>query len=205
MPYNSLIPRTIVSLVQPAVYAVAARLFVLTTDRRGSRRFKPSISTFFETGLVTSLYEQLLMSPRLSHLDVRHEMPFSAAAKGRQRQVDIWLRPVVGGYAHCVEAGDFSVGKAHSDARKLQILNPRGSNWFLAFFRHPEDADDPFSKIQRSFGRQNGLDPHLVTADEKLTRAFQVYLPNGSHDPFGFSLFKVAAPSPSAGSVPPSC
>jgi len=186
----SLIPRTIASLIQPAVYSLAGRLFILTTDRSGSNRYKPTVTTFYETSLVTSLYEHLLMSPTLAHLDVRHEMPFPGAA-GRPKQVDLWLRPVNGGYAHCIEAGDFAVGKAHADGRKLRTLNPKGANWFLAFFRDPADAYDPVGTLQASFDRTNGLDGSLLVSDPRLTGHFEVYRPNGDHDPFGFALLKV--------------
>lgn len=36
------IPKTVLALVEPAVQATAARLFVLTTGRAGSARFKPA-------------------------------------------------------------------------------------------------------------------------------------------------------------------
>lgn len=138
----------------------------------------------------------------MAHLDIRHEMPFPTA-RGRPKQVDLWLRPVDSGYAHCIEAGDFAVGKAHGDARKLQALNPRGANWFLAFFRQRPEAASPFATIQSSYGRRNGLNRHLITADERLTGSFQVYRPNGNHDPFGFALLKVAAPAPAGAPQPP--
>jgi len=130
------------------------------------------------------------MSPVLSHLDIRHEMPYPGVA-GRPKQVDLWLRPVNGGYAHCIEAGDFSVGKAHSDAKKLRALNPRGSNWFLAFFRNAADAEDPFGVLEASCARGNGLDRTIVETNSRLASSFEVYRPNGAHDPFGFALLKV--------------
>lgn len=67
------IPRTIFRLVEPAVWGLAARLLILTTDRKGSSKAKPSVSTFYETGIVTSLYEAMLMSAVLSNYDIRHE------------------------------------------------------------------------------------------------------------------------------------
>jgi hypothetical protein len=70
------IPRTIFALVEPAVWSLAARLLILTTDRRGSAKYQPTVGTFYETGIVTALYEALLMSPVLAHLDIRHEMAF---------------------------------------------------------------------------------------------------------------------------------
>jgi len=107
------IPTTLLSLVQPAVQSLAGRLFVLTTGRAGSRHFKPSVVSFYETGLVTALYEQLLMTPLLQHMDIRHEMPYHGTA-GAPKQVDLWLRHLNGAHPHLVEAGDFSVGKVHT-------------------------------------------------------------------------------------------
>ena len=172
------------------MYALAVRLFVLTTERAGSASFKPTVSTFYETSLVTSLYEHLLMSPLLAHLDIRHEMPFPGVA-GRPKQVDLWLRPVNGGYAHCIEAGDFGVGKAHADAHKLKAINPNGANWFLAFFRTGEEAKNPLITLQNSFKRANGLDKYILKLDENLVKTFEVYRPNGLHSPFGFALLRV--------------
>ena len=189
MPY-SLIPRTIAVFAQPAVYAVSARLFVLTTDRLGSSQFKPTVATFYETGLVTSLYEHLLMSPTLAHLDIRHEMPFPGIA-GRPKPVDLWLRPANGGFAHCVEAGDFGVRKAHADAAKLRKINPKGSNWFLAFFRGRAEALDPCATLDASFQRANKLNHKIVEFDKHLTSSFKVYCLNGVHDSFGYSLLKI--------------
>lgn len=184
------IPHTIASIVQPSVYALAVRLFVLTTGRAGSAKYKPTVSTFYETSLVTSLYEHLLMSPDLAHLDIRHEMPFPGGS-GAPKKVDLWLRPVNGGYAHCIEAGDFGVGKAHSDAAKLSSINPNGSNWFLAFFRSDSAARDPWGTLTTSFGRSNGLDGSLLAMNDDLTGSFTVYRPNGAHSPFGYSLLRV--------------
>ena len=184
------IPGTIAALVQPSVYALATRLFVLTTGRAGSTKFKPTVSTFYETSIVTAIYEHLLMSPDLAHLDIRHEMPFPGAA-GRPKQVDLWLRPVNGGYAHCIEAGDFGVGKAHADAAKLRSINPKGSNWFLAFFRGESEAKDPFGVLETSFKRTNGLDDTQLRMSDDLTGSFNVYRPNGAHSPVGYSLLRV--------------
>ena len=131
------------------------KLFVLTSDRAGSAKFHPTVSTFYETGLVTSLYEQLLMSPVLQHLEIRHEMPYHSPGAGAPPRVDLWMRPVNGGYPHLIEAGDFGVGKVHSDLRKIAPFNRNGSNWFLAFFREPNDAADPMAVINASLKRTN--------------------------------------------------
>ena len=186
----SKIPKTVFELVQPAVWSLAARLLVLSTHRLGSQTFKPTVSTFYETSIITSLYEALLMSPVLAHLEVRHEMPYPGPV-GAPKQVDLWLRPHNGGYPHLIEAGDFSVGKVHRDLGKLKALNPSGSNWFLAFFRDPTyGARDPWSVIQNSFQRANGLDKTLVDASSHFATSFDVYRPNTTPDPFGAALFQ---------------
>lgn len=185
----SLIPKTILALVQPAVQATAARLFVLTTGRAGSANFQPTVTTFYETGLVTALYEQLLMSPVLAKYEIRHEMPYPGAA-GRPKQVDLWLKPVGGGYPHLIEAGDFAPGKVHSDIRKISPINAHGGNWFLAFFRNPSHAADPWAEISRSLQRANGLDAVLVEVDRRLTTSFPVYRPNHPPDHFGAALIR---------------
>lgn len=113
----------------------------MTSGRAGSARFKPTVATFYETGLVTALYEQLLMSPNLNHLEIRHEMPYQGPV-GAPKQVDLWLRHLDGAHPQLIEAGDFGVGKVHADLAKITALNPRGANWFLAFFRMT-GADDP--------------------------------------------------------------
>lgn len=187
--YVSLIPKTIVALVRPAVDNTALRLFLLTAQRPGSRVHKPAVSTFFETGLVTSLYEQLLMGPVLSHLEIRHEMAFSLGA-GRPRQVDLWFRPLKGGYPHLLEAGHFAVAKVHRDIAKMKALNPHGACWFLAFFRDPATAPDPWAAIQNSLKRGNGLKTSLLQVNRKLTGSFGVYRPDGASETFGYSLFK---------------
>lgn len=186
----SRVPRTILSLVQPSVQVVAGRLFVLTTGRPGSDKYQPTISTFYETGLVTALYEQLLMSPVFANYEIRHEMPYHGTG-GAPERVDLWMRPVKGGYPHLVEAGDYSKGKVESDAAKMRRLNTTGANWFLAFFRGPRNSIRPFETIHESINRANGLDQNLVEVEEQLTTSFQVYRPDGNHDPFGAALIRV--------------
>ena len=159
-PMAGYIPKTIVSLVQPAVYAVAGRLFVLTAGRAGSAQYHPTVATFYETGLVTALYEQLLMSPQLVHLEIRHEMPYPGPT-GAPKRVDLWIRPLNGGHPTLIEAGDFGVSKVHTDLAKLKTLNPNGTNWFLAFFRD-EQAGTPQDCLDSSFARKNGLDSAKV-------------------------------------------
>ena len=183
------IPETIVSLIQPSIQALASRLFVLTAGREGSEKFKPTISDFYETGIVTVLYEHLLMTPLLQHMDIRHEMPYPGSGRGAPKKVDLWMRPFNGGDPHLIEAGDFAVGKVHNDIKKLETITDRGARWFLAFFRD-ETAVDPWKTIQDSFKRGNGLDANKVEAQQSLTGTFQVYRPDGNHDNFGYSLFK---------------
>jgi hypothetical protein len=185
------IPKTIFSLVQPSVQALAARLFVLTSGRKGSAKYRPTVNTFYETGIVTGLYEHLLMSPALQHLEIRHEMPYHGTG-GAPKRVDLWLRPVNGGHPTLVEAGDFGVGKVHEDLAKITAINPDGTNWFLAFFRDPKKTNpsDPWAILTDSFARQNGLDTNRVEADQSLVTHFEVYRPTGDHDTFGVALLR---------------
>lgn len=187
----SYIPETVFSLVKPSVESLAARLFVLTSGREGSAKYRPTANTFFETGIVTALYEHLLMSPKLQHLEIRHEMPYPGTL-GAPKQVDLWLRPVNGGHPTLIEAGDFSVGKVHQDIAKIAAINPNGTNWFLAFFRDPKKTTpgDPWRVLTDSFARANGLDGDLVEADQDLVDHFEVYRPTGNHDTFGFALLR---------------
>lgn len=184
------IPRTIFALVEPAVWSLAARLLILTTDRPGSKKYQPTVATFYETGLVTALYEAMLMSPMLAHLEIRHEMDFPTPGRGAPKRVDLWLRPHNGGRALMIEAGDFRVGKVHEDLAKLKVLNPRGTNWFLAFFRSNPMASAPFDELGRSFDRGNGLDDEKVSMEGSLVRSFHVFRPNFEPDNFGVALLR---------------
>lgn len=186
---DSLVNKAVRSAIQPALYALAVRLFVLTTDRKGSSKHKPTVATFYETSIVTAIYEHLLMMPKLAHLEIRHEMPYKGPA-GAPKRVDLWIRPPSGGYAHLIEAGDFGVGKVHQDLAKTKALNPNGANWFLCFFRESAAAKDPHSIITKSFARKGGLDSARVDYDKRFTKTFEVYRPDGQHDPFGFTLFR---------------
>jgi len=185
------IPKTIFSLVQPAVQALAARLFVLTSGRNGSAKYRPTVNTFYETGIVTSLYEHLLMSPALQHLEIRHEMPYHGPV-GAPKRVDLWLRPVNGGHPTLIEAGDFAVGKVHTDLAKIKTLNPNGTNWFLALFRDPvkTNPNDPWTVLTNSLAHGAGLDPAKVEADQTLVTHFEVYRPTGDHDAFGVAFLR---------------
>lgn len=185
------IPRTIFALVEPAVWSLAARLLILTTDRPGSKKHQPTVSTFYETGLVTALYEALLMSPMLAHLEIRHEMSFEKLqGRGAPKRVDLWLRPHNGGRAIMIEVGDFGVKKVHSDLAKLKVLNPKGTIWFLAFFRKEPAAANPYCELKKSFDRGNGLDTAKVIMSKPLVRSFDVYRPNSKPDKFGAALLR---------------
>lgn len=184
-------PRTIFALVDPAVWSLASQLLILTTGRKGSKKHQPDVSTFYETGLVTSLYEALLMSPALAHLDIRHEMPYKiTAGRGAPKQVDLWLRPHNGGHPIMIEAGDFGVGKVHHDLAKLKSINPSGTNWFLAFFRNLPASADPKDELKRSFARSNGLDSSRVKMHSTLVKSFDVYRPGKPPDKFGVALLR---------------
>ena len=184
-------PRTIFRLVEPAVWSLAARLFILTTDRKGSAKAKPSVATFYETGIVTSLYEAMLMSAVLSNYDIRHEEPYKTPGKrGAPKQVDLWLRPHNGGIPILIEAGDFSPGKVHRDLAKLKKLNPKGTNWFLAFFRKTPKSADPLLELTRSYKRKGGLNAKKVKVENVLVMSFDVFRPNGTPDKFGVALLR---------------
>lgn len=191
-PYKAKLAKAICALIQPSVYSLASRLFVLTTGRQGSKEYQPTVATFYETGVVTAIYEHLLMSPLLAHLEIRHEMDYKLTkGTGAPKQVDLWLRPPGGGYAHLIEAGDFTPGKVNRDLKKIQKLNPSGANWFLAFFRHVKvGSQDPWARIQKCFENKRGLDPAVATISQDLTGSFLVYRPDGNHDSFGFALFR---------------
>ncbi len=192
------IPKTVFALVEPAVWSIMARLLVLTTGRKGSKKHMPNVATFYETSIVTGLYEAMLMSPALAHMEIRHEMSFHAMVKsggkkgnavGAPKQVDLWLRAHNGGNAIMIEVGDFAVGKIHRDLKKLSTLNPQGSNWFLAFFRVGPTAKDPKTEIDRSFLRKNGLNSSVIKANGVLVKSFEVYRPSSEPDWFGVALF----------------
>lgn len=186
------IPTTIFRLTEPAVWSLAARLLILTTDRKGSIKAKPSVATFYETGIVTALYEAMLMSSVLSNYDIRHEEPYKKTkGKGAPKQVDLWLRPHNGGIPVLIEAGDFSPGKVHRDLAKLKNLNPKGANWFLALFRKDQAiAASPLLELQRSFKRKNGLKATQVKLEPTLVTSFDVFRPNGQPDKFGVALLR---------------
>jgi hypothetical protein len=185
------IPKTIFALVEPAVWSLAARLLILTTDRRGSARAKPTVATFYETGIVTSLYEAMLMSAVLANYDIRHEEPYKlTTGKGAPKQIDLWLRPHNGGKPIMIEAGDFVPGKVHRDLAKLKHLNLNGTNWFLAFFRNAPTNADPLAELKRSFKRKNGLDKLKVQLEPSLVRSFDVFRPNRTPDKFGVVLLR---------------
>lgn len=186
------IPRTVFSLVEPAVWSLAARLLILTTGRKGSAKHKPTVATFYETGLVTALYEALLMSPALAHLDIRHEMPFKeGTGKGAPKRVDLWLRAHNGGTPTMIEAGDFEPAKVHSDLGKLTKIDPKATRWFLAFFRDLPAAATPLEVLEKSFSRKGGgLDSKQVELDEALVRSFEVYRPGALPDKFGVALLR---------------
>ena len=186
------IPRMIFALVEPAVWSLAARLLILTTDRPGSREHQPTVATFYETGIVTALYEALLMSPVLAHLDIRHEMSFKLTkGRGAPLQVDLWLRPHNGGRPTMIEAGDFKVGKVHRDLAKLKRLNPKGTNWFLAFWRSGDGAANPKDELQKCFKRKKGrLKKSAVTVDADLVGTFAVVRPGKTADSFGVALLR---------------
>lgn len=183
------IAKTIVYLVEPAVRSVADRLFVLTSGRKGSRRHQPTIASFYETGIVVALFEFLLMSPQLAHLEIRHENPYTG--KTRPFQVDLWIRPQNGGYPHLIEAGDFTPGKLKHDAKKMRQLNRRGANWFLAFFRQEPDSREPFKRLMRARKRRGSLKGLHLTLDKRFSGSFTIKLPGRDPTFFGYAMIRI--------------
>lgn len=166
-------------------------MLILTTGRKGKASAKPTVATFYETGIVTALYEAMLMSAVLSNYDIRHEEPYKTpGALGAPKQVDLWLRPHNGGNPILIEAGDFGPGKVHRDLAKLKALNPTGTNWFLAFLRSPPESADPLIELKRSLTRKNGLDPLQVKVSPGLVTSFNVFRPNAAPDKFGVALLR---------------
>jgi hypothetical protein len=186
---HALISKTVCAMVEPAVRSVADRIFVLTAGRAGSQKRKPTIKSFFETGLVVAIYEFLLMSPELAHLEIRHENPYPATT--RPEQVDLWIKPPNGGYAHIIEAGDFTPGKLKADASKMRRLNPKGYNWFLAFFREEPHSCDPWKRLQHCRRRKGSLKYARLEFDQRMVGSFSLRLPGMAEVHFGYALIRV--------------
>lgn len=186
------IVKTTFELVEPAMWGLASKLLILSTERKGAQKHKPSVSTFYETGIVNSLYEAMLMSPALSNQDIRHEMPDKRlpGAKGASKQVDLWMRPYNGGVPTMIEAGDFSIGKVHRDLDKIRKMNPNGQNWFLAFFRTEPHASDPKACIDKAFKRKNGLSSVKIYQNRVLHHTFKIYKSKGAYESFGVAMFQ---------------
>lgn len=186
---KGLIAKTVVSLVEPAVRSLADRLFILSGGRKGSKKHQVTIQSFYETGIVVSLFEFLLMSPDLAHLEIRHENPYVGTT--RPFQVDLWIRPPNGGYPHLIEAGDFTPGKLKSDAKKMRSLNKKGANWFLGFFRDEPDSGDPWKKVMQARKRKSSLKGIHLGLDSKLSGSFEIKLPGRTPIKFGYALIRI--------------
>lgn len=186
------IVKTTFELIEPAMWSLASKLLILSTERKGAKKYKPSVSTFYETGIITTLYEAMLMSPALANQDIRHEMPDKKlpGVKGAPKQVDLWLRPYNGGVATMIEAGDFSVAKVHRDLNKIRKMNPTGQNWFLAFFRSEPQASDPKSYVLKAFVRKNGLSEDKIYKTRVLYHTFKIYKNRGCYENFGVAMFQ---------------
>jgi hypothetical protein len=184
----ALISRNLLESIEPAVHSLADRIFVLTGGRQGSQKHKPTIATFFETGLVVAIYEFLLMNPALAHLEILHERPYPSAT--RPEQVDLWIRAPTGGRAVLIEAGDFTPKKVKDDAKKMRRLNPRGTNWILAFFRD-HHASQPWPRLRSCRRRKGSLKGCHVDMSEEMTESFSIKLPGQPIIHFGYSLIRV--------------
>lgn len=188
MAKKALIVKTVMELIEPAIRSRADRLYVLASGRPGSVHRKPTMATYYETGLVVAIYEFLLMSPELAHLEISHEVKYKK--KTKPEQVDLWIHPRNGGYATLIECGDFTPGKVKSDAKKMRRLNPKGTNWFLAFFRDDESAKNPWRKLKDCRSRKKSLKGKHLDMSEEFTRHFEISLPNQKIN-FGWAMIKV--------------
>ena len=129
------------------------------------------------------------MDPVLAHLEIRHENPYPA--KTRPEQVDLWIRPPKGGYAHVIEAGDFTPGKLKADAEKMRRLNPKGAKWFLGFFRRQPESKNPWRKLKECRGRKGSLKDVHLDFDERLADSFTLQLPRQEQVHFGYALVRI--------------
>ena len=181
---DTLIPRAIANAVQPAVQAIATRLFYLTTYRPGSKKYKPSVLNLYETTFAHSIYEHLLMDPTINDHDIRHEFKV-----GKER-VDLWMRNAGGGPAHFIEVGLFTKKKVEEDLNKLKKLKPGEKRWMLALFRGATAKREPKKTVSASLRRENGLDNQLMTFNKKHSGLFKVYRPGKESDSFGYAVIK---------------
>jgi hypothetical protein len=186
---NALVSKAVFASIEPAVRTLANRIFILTGSRPGSQRRKPTMSTFFETGIVLAVYEFLLMAPDLAHLEIRRENSYAATTK--PEQVDLWIRPPNGGRPHLVEAGDFSAAKLKTDLAKMRRLNKKGINWFLGFFREEPHSQDPWARLTEMRKKKGSLKGLHIDLDERLVHTFAIKLPKQSDVHFGFALVRV--------------
>jgi hypothetical protein len=190
--HEAKIPRAIFDLVRPATISFVHRLLLLTHGRPGSVHSKLEVSTLFETGLVTSLYEYLLMSPVFREYEIRREWKVKTGAKCRPKQIDLWLRPLKGGRPYLIEAGDFTPAKAKQDLNKVYAYDPKAYHYFLAFFRDkPAQAKAPFDALRKSADRQsNGLDTCVVDYNAKYCGSFEVFTSQDRKEAFGYALLR---------------
>lgn len=186
------IPRAICDLVKPAVVTFVHRLVLLTHGRPGSKESKLEVKTLFETGLVTSLYEYMLMSPVFRDYEIRREWQIRDGKKQRPKQIDLWLRPVMGGRPFLIEVGDYTPGKVKHDLNKTFAHDAKATHYFLAFFRDTEKhATNPFDVIEKSAIRKSKpLDISIIEYDKKYCSTFEVFTSSDRKEHFGYALFK---------------
>lgn len=190
---DTLIAKAIYQSVQPAVTEVATRLIYLTEHREGSEKFKAKNANIYETTFVQSIFEHLLMTPLIAHMEVRHEYGYPKS-KTNER-VDLWIRHPKGGIAHFIEVGFFDVKKVHCDFEKMARLAPTDAHWMLAFFLKEDwkSYQSPAEKVVKVLDRTatNGhLDAHSMTFNKLHSGCFQIYRPGAAPIDFGYALFK---------------
>lgn len=207
------LPLDIISLVPPAIMDIAIRMYVLTEGRAGKEKAKPTISSFYETSIVQSLYSMILMSPKFSDWDIRIEEKH--VVESRDQWVDLWLRMNGGGKPVRIEVGDFSVAKVNDDAKKLKDIHKTiasRSSWILSIVRNLGSRVDgnkrynskkssgkrPTSRkgalvsiVTSALKRKGSLDGSLIDFDDRLTRVFEIYRPEGKNEVVGVVLFRV--------------
>ena len=91
--HEARIPRAVFDLVKPAVLSFVHRLLLFTYGRPGSAHSRLEVSALFETGLVTSLYEYLLVSPVFRDYECKESGSSRLGPNsGRNRSISGWGR-----------------------------------------------------------------------------------------------------------------
>ena len=107
--------RSVCGVIEPAVRHLANRIFMLTGGRQGSQTHRPTMKGFMR--LASSLRFTNIYSCFPPYRIWRcHENPYPKTT--RPEQVDLWIRPPIGGYETLLEAGDFTPKKLQGRRQK---------------------------------------------------------------------------------------